>query len=391
MERGRGWSIAITFAVIFGVGIIGGLWLNGRQTPQVQQIVLPEPKYNAVETGEQVVMQVYRAVSPAVVNIAATTLARNSWMQIVPQKGQGSGVLFDPRGYILTNNHVVANARNLEVTFINARKVTARLIGKDAVSDLAVIQVDPFPEMKIAALGDSDKLSVGQRAIAIGNPFGFEHTVTAGFVSALNRDIDMGPRTMMGLIQTDAAINPGNSGGPLINSRGEVIGLNSAIYSQTGGFMGIGLAVPINRAKKVADQILKHGTVIFPWIGIKSYMDLDVEASRLIGVDPPVRGILLTEISPGSPAAKAGLRGGDQYAVYQGRYLVINGRPLVLGGDIILSVDGTTTPTYDDYRGAIFKKNIGDKITLTILRNNKQYSLDVVLAEDPRGQELISR
>lgn len=383
----RKWSVFITFVVIFGVGVIAGLWLQQRTSPPhliPQPPPEPAPKYEALESGEAVVINVYRTVSPAVVNIVATSLGVNFWMQPVPQVGQGSGFVIDPRGYILTNNHVVSNAEILEVTFIGERKVKARLVGKDPVSDLAVIKVDPFPEMKVAPMGNSDSLVVGQRSIAIGNPFGFQHTVTAGFVSALNRDLAIGQRPMMGLIQTDAAINPGNSGGPLIDSRGEVIGVNSAIYSQTGGFMGIGLAVPINRAKKVADQILRHGRAIYPWLGIKSYMDLDPKVAELMGL-APVRGILIFEVAHGSPAAQVGLKGGSQIAYYGNRPVVIDGRPLVLGGDVILAVDGVPTPTYDDFQSVILRKNVGDQVSVKFLRNNK-HVVDLKLGEDPGMQ-----
>jgi S1-C subfamily serine protease len=379
MSSSRKWSLVVTLAVIFGLGLVAGLWLNQRSTPEpTAPVAAPSPKYDALESGEAVVMRVYQELSPAVVNIVAKSLTMNFWMQIVPQQGQGSGFVIDPQGYILTNNHVVANAETLEVTFVNSKKVQARLVGKDAVSDLAVIKVDPFPGMQVAHMGDSGGVSVGQRAIAIGNPFGFQHTVTAGFVSALNRDITIGQRTMMGLIQTDAAINPGNSGGPLINSRAEVIGINSAIYSQTGGFMGIGLAVPINRAKKVAAQIMKLGRAVYPWVGIQSYMDIDPALSKQMGL-PPVRGILIFEIAAGSPADRARLRGGDpnQVAYYQRM-------PILLGGDVILAMNDVPTPTYKDFESLLDSKNVGDQVRVKILRGPNEFIVDMALSEDPR-------
>jgi S1-C subfamily serine protease len=379
MNSSRKWSLVVTLAVIFGLGLVAGLWLNQTSSPTpTAPVTAPPPKYAALESGEAVVMRVYQELSPAVVNIVAKSLTMNFWMQIVPQQGQGSGFVIDPQGYILTNNHVVANAETLEVTFVNSKKVQARLVGKDAVSDLAVIKVDPFPGMQVAHMGDSGGVSVGQRAIAIGNPFGFQHTVTAGFVSALNRDITIGQRTMMGLVQTDAAINPGNSGGPLINSRAEVIGINSAIYSQTGGFMGIGLAVPINRAKKVAAQIMKLGRAVYPWVGIQSYMDIDPALSQQMGL-PPVRGILIFEIAAGSPADRARLRGGDpsQVAYYQRM-------PILLGGDVILAMDDVPTPTYKDFESLLDSKNVGDQVRVKILRGSKEFTVDMVLSEDPR-------
>ncbi|MGO9571899.1 MAG: S1C family serine protease, partial [Desulfomonilaceae bacterium] len=318
MTGSRKWAVIVTLLVIFGTGLVAGLWLNRRAALTSIPAPPPPPKYEALESGEAVVMRVYQEISPAVVNIVATHQALNFWMQLVPQTGQGTGFVIDSEGHILTNNHVVANAENLEVTFVGQKKLQAKLVGRDPVSDLAVIKIAPFSGMKVSPLGDSEALVVGQRVIAIGNPFGFQHTATAGFISALNRDLAIGQRTMMGMIQTDAAINPGNSGGPLIDSRGEVIGINSAIFTQTGGFMGIGLALPINRAKTVAAQIVKVGRAIYPWIGIKSSINIDQNLAVQMGLSP-VNGILIFELYPGTPAAQAGLRGGDRLAYFLGR------------------------------------------------------------------------
>ena len=379
MTRSRTWSIVITLLVIFGAGFVAGMWLNRRPAETVSA--------KALDSSEAVVMRVYNEISPAVVNIAAESLSVNFWMQLVPQYGQGTGFVIDHQGHIITNNHVVANAKNLEVTFMGGRKVQAQLVGKDPLGDLAVIKVDPFPGMAVAPLGDSDHLKVGQRAITIGNPFGFQHTVTAGFISALNRDIVIGQRTMNGMIQTDAAINPGNSGGPLIDAAGKVIGINTALVSQTGGFMGISVALPINRAKKVARQIIRLGRVIYPWIGIKSWMDLDPETAKKMGL-PAISGVLIFEVAPGSPAAEAGLHGGTRLAVSGNRVIVYNGRPLMLGGDVILAIDDTPTPTYDDYRNALVQKDIGSTVRLKVLRGNETFFVTVNLAEAPRIDRL---
>jgi S1-C subfamily serine protease len=200
--------------------------------------------------------------------------------------------------------------------------------------------------------------------------------VTAGFISALNRDLTIGQRTMMGMIQTDAAINPGNSGGPLINSRGEVIAVNTAIYTQSGGFMGIGLALPINRAKKISAQLIKWGRAIYPWIGIKTWMDITPGLAEQMGL-PPVNGVLIFEMASGSPALQAGLKGGDRVAFYRGR-------PILLGGDVIMSVDGKATPTFDDFNGVMLQKNVGEVITLIVLRGKNEFSVQVTTAPDPR-------
>lgn len=381
MTFSRKLSLAITVFVIFGLGLILGMWLVQRPLqPVPPNPYAPPTTYKPVEAGEAVVTDVYRKLSPTVVNIVATRLSLNFWQQLMPDLGQGTGFVFDEDGHIITNNHVVANARQVEVTFLGEQKLPARLVGVDPINDIAIIKVDPFPGMKVAPLGDSDALAVGQRVVAIGNPFGFQHTVTAGFVSALNRDITINHRTMVGMIQTDAAINPGNSGGPLINSSGKVIGVNSAIFTQSGGFMGIGLALPINRARKVAQDLISYGRVIYPWAGIDVWMNLSPGLANALRL-PPVTGILIFRVAEGSPAQKAGLRGGN-------RLVSFGGRPIVLGGDVILAVDGVAVPTFDAYRERVLQKEIGDTVTLTILRDGEEKKVDVTLAAAPAPRRL---
>lgn len=365
----------ITAAVIFGIGLVAGLWLNrGEVGPGPSSDNLN--RVTPLESSEAVVMRAYRDVSPAVVNIVTRSLRFNFWMQAVPQTGQGTGFVLDHKGHILTNNHVIGNAEDLEVTFAGGTKTKAELVGQDPVSDLAVIKVKPFRKMHVAVLGSSENLSVGQRVIAIGNPFGFQNTVTAGFISALDRDILIGDRTIMGLIQTDAAINPGNSGGPLINASGEVIGINSAIFTKSGGSIGIGLAMPIDRAKKVAAQIIRWGRAIYPWLGIRSAMNITPELASQMGLSP-LEGVLIFEVAPASPAFEAGLRGGAKVAYYRMR-------PILLGGDVILAVDGIRTPTWDDYRNALFEKEIGEDVLVEALRGKEKLQFKMKLAPDPR-------
>lgn len=374
MTRTQKWSIIVTLAVIFGVGVVAGLWLNRQPGPPGHP---PSPaSYQPLESGEAVVMDVYQRLSPSVVNIVTRGLALTYWMQLIPQTGQGTGFVFDAKGHILTNSHVVGNAENLEVTFMGGRKVQAKLVGRDPISDLAIIKVEPFKGMEVASIGSSTSLAVGQRVIAIGNPFGFQHTVTSGFISALGRDINVGQRTLLGMIQTDAAINPGNSGGPLINSRGEVIGINTAIYAPSGGFTSIGFALPIDRAKKAANQIIHVGRVIYPWIGIKSWMDIDPNLSVQMGL-PPLRGVLIFEVVSGGPADLAGLHGGTRLAYYQGR-------PILLGGDVVLKVNGTPTSTFDDFQNLILQKNVGDTVQIAYLRGKEELTATLTLMADPR-------
>jgi putative serine protease PepD len=328
-------------------------------------------------------MDVYRRLNPTVVNIVATTgLAVDNWMRLYPQLGQGTGLVVDAEGHIVTNSHVVAKALTLEVTFLGEKKVSGKLVGQDSASDLAVIKIDPFPGMMVAPLGNSDSLAVGQRVVAIGNPFGFQHTVTAGFISALHRDVNVDKRTMMDMIQTDAAINPGNSGGPLIDSRGNVIGINTAIYSPGGGSIGIGLALPINRARKAVQDIVKWGKVIYPWLGIKSSMDLEPDIAAQLGL-PRTGGVLIFDVVPGGPADQAGLRGGHTRAILREYRPKLTLKPIILGGDVIVAVDGTPTPTSDDFKNAVREKEPGQKVTVTILRNNQERKVEVTLGEDP--------
>lgn len=380
MTSVRTWSILVTLFVIFASGTVVGMWLNRCRISQSDlPSASPVGYQQPLETGEAVVMRVYREVSPAVVNIITIRKAVNFWMQIVPQQaGQGTGFVIDSAGHILTNNHVIAGVDNIEVTFMGGKTLHAVLVGRDPVNDLAVIKVDPFSQMAVAQLGNSDNLSPGQRVIAIGNPFGFQHTVTSGFISALHRDMNIGQHTLMDLIQTDAAINPGNSGGPLMNSAGEVIGINTALVNPTptGGFTGIGLAVPINRAKRVANQIIKLGRRIYPWEGIRSSLNLTPQIAKIIGL-PPVNGILIYEVAPGSPAEKAGVQGGN-------RIVYFRDRPVVLGGDVLLAVDDIPVGTFDEYRNIILQKNIGDQVRLRILRGSSEHQVTVTLEADPR-------
>ena len=377
MTRSNRSSILITLLIIFGIGIVLGMWVNKRPASVPISATPVAQNYDALESGEAVVMRVYRELSPAVVNIVSKSLAYNFWMQAVPQTGQGTGFIIDEKGHILTNSHVIGSGQNIEVTFMGDKKLQAIQVGQDPVSDLAIIKIQPFPGLAVAPLGNSENLTVGQRVIAIGDPFGFQHTVTSGFISALNRDLIIDNRTMFGMIQTDAAINPGNSGGPLMNSRGEVIGVNTAIVSETRSFAGIGLALPINRAKKVAAQIIKMGRVVYPWSGIAAGTDLEPQLIRALGL-PPLKGFLISVIAPGSPAFQSGLKAGSQYA---GGY---RGRPLLVGGDIILAVDDTPISGFEDFQNIIVQKNIGEQIKLKVWRAGQEFTVNLVLAEDPR-------
>ncbi len=334
-----------------------------------------EPRVVVVSSDEKIQMDVFERVHPAVVNIATTTLSMNFWLEVIPRQGQGSGVIIDRQGYILTNNHVVAKAQKITVTMADGSKVAATLIGRDQSSDLAVIKIPSRYVSVVAPLGDSDKVRVGQKAIAIGNPFGLSHTLTTGIVSALKRGI----RTEDGnqiddLIQTDAAINPGNSGGPLLNSSGEVIGINTAIYSLSGGYQGIGFAIPINVAKGVATQLISSGRVARPWLGI-SGISITPGLSEGLGLGVQ-EGVLVVEVVRGSPAYEGKLRGGY-------KEVILGTQRLLLGGDIITGIDDYEVSDMKNLVHLVAKMKVGETVSLHILRDKRSLDVNIMLAERP--------
>jgi serine protease Do len=327
-----------------------------------------------MSSDEEINVDVFQKTHPAVVNITTTTLSVNFWMQIIPTEGQGSGFIIDRDGYILTNNHVVENARDIVVTMSGDIKLSATLVGRDPESDLAVIKVPSEGIDVIAPLGDSDNVRVGQKAIAIGNPFGFGHTLTTGIVSALNRSIITRDNIRIDdLIQTDAAINPGNSGGPLLNSSGEVIGINTVIYTHSGGYEGIGFAIPINRAKEIAAQLITSGRVARPWLGITQISISELSPYLDFEVD---NGVLIVQVISGSPADRAGLKGGNK-SIIIGRYR------LPIGGDIITAIDDVPISAETDIDRLLNKKKVGDTVNLQIYRNGRLLEIPVTLMERP--------
>ncbi len=274
------------------------------------------------------------------------------------QFGAGSGFLISADGHILTNNHVVENAEKMTVTLADNSKVEAKLIGTDPQSDVALIKIDVPQELPTLPLGDSDALDVGEWVIAIGNPFGLNQTVTVGVVSAKGRS-RVGINEYENFIQTDAAINPGNSGGPLLNIYGQVIGINSALYSRTGGYMGIGFAIPINMVKSIEDQLQKHGKVTRGWLGV-IIQDVTQELAESFGLKR-AEGILVSEAQPDSPAAKAGIK----------------------QGDVILKLDDTTLKDVADLRNRIALTIPGTTVTLQIIRGGTTMDIDVMIGEQP--------
>jgi S1-C subfamily serine protease len=328
------------------------------------------PEYDSEEQNN---ISVYKKVLPSVVNITSTTLVFNFFYGTVPQQGQGSGFILDHNGHILTNFHVVEGAnRGIEVQLSNKRRFQARVVGTDKVHDLALLQIDA-PNLQPITLADSSGLSVGQKVYAIGNPFGLSGTMTTGIISAIRPIRSEGGAPIEDAIQTDAAINPGNSGGPLLNSRGEVIGINTMIASNGADqSSGIGFAIPIDTAKAVLADLTKYGKVRRPSLGIVSYA-IGPDLASQMGLDADY-GVLIQRVVPGGAAERAGLHGGNQQAY-------VGNTPIMLGGDLIVAIDGQQITDPQDISVVMDKHQAGDVVSVTILRGHRQLTLKLQLGE----------
>lgn len=347
----------------------------------------PQPQ---VDYEEQLLVRVYEETSPSVVNIRVRTRVSSGFPNFgnFVQQGQGSGFVWDTQGHIVTNNHVVEDATEIEVTFNDGISLPATLVGADPDSDLAVIKVDPAEhDLKPVKLGDSDSLKVGQRAIAIGNPFGLEGTLTAGIISALGRDLpagssDTGPvrYRIPDVIQTDAPINPGNSGGPLLNGNGEVIGVNAAIESSTGTSAGIGFAIPVNIVKQVVPALIQTGAYRHPWLGV-TVATLSPKVAEAMGLPGKQQGALVIEVTAGGPAAVAGVKPSSQLAQ-------IDGTQVTVGGDVIIRIDDTDIKRSEDLISYLVRRtSVGQQVTLRVLRDGKAMDIKVTLGERPTTRE----
>jgi S1-C subfamily serine protease len=325
-----------------------------------------------LEPAEQTNIAVYKKALPSVVNITSTAVSFNFFYGLMPQKGQGTGFIIDREGHILTNYHVVEGARLVEVTLYNRKKYRAEIIGVDKQHDLAVVKINA-PNLTPAVLGDSRGLQVGQYVFAIGNPFGLNGTMTRGIVSSI-RSIETPEGALIDdAIQTDAAINPGNSGGPLLNSRGEVIGINSMIATGGAGqSAGVGFAIPINTAKAVLNDLVTLGRVRRPSIGIRG-LPIGPELASEMGL-PADYGVLIMQVVPGSAADRAGLRGGNERAY-------LGNTPILTGGDFIVAIDGTEVQDLQDIARIMNSHRAGDTISVTIFRGKKKMDVKVVLGE----------
>ncbi len=316
---------------------------------------------------EQVSVRVYEDSNRSVVNITTRTVrADNFFLQPVPEEGTGSGMVIDKSGHILTNFHVIEDVREVAVTLFNGESYDATYVGSDPVNDLAIIRIEAPPEeLYPVRMGNSSKLKVGMNVYAIGNPFGLERTLTTGIISSLNRSLKInGDRTIKSIIQIDAAVNPGNSGGPLLDSHGRMIGINTAIYSKTGQSSGVGFAIPVNLAKRVIPQLIRHGHVIRPEIGISRVYETE-------------EGLLVAKLIPGGPAELAGIRGPQTKRERRGPFFVE--RVDRTAADTIIKVDDEKVPTVDDFLGNIESRNPGDTVTLTILREGQEVTVPLRL------------
>lgn len=343
-----------------------------------------------VDDETALLQRIYAQVNPSVVALEVRVPANTSLSSIMPfidpslpveprfRIAQGSGFLYDRNGHIVTNNHVVEMADRITVIFADGLRLPATIVGRAPDADIAVVRVNPaqIRDLQPLPLADSDKVRVGERAIAIGNPFGLNNTMTHGIVSAVGRSLRQQQFSIPQIIQTDAAINPGNSGGPLFNNRGEVIGVNTAIRSNVEQSAGIGFAVPSNIVRLMADQLIANGKVEHSYLGITG-TTLTSNIAEALGLDMRTTGVLVSSVVTGGPAAAAGIRGAT-------RELSVDGEPVPVGGDIIVAIDGMKIKVFEDLLGYLFTRTKpGDEVTLTVLRNGETIQVTVRLAPRP--------
>src|SRR5882757_2339016 len=369
--------------------LLGAYWVGARYGPrqskevEARRIGAGQPALNLKNASERseslteeesINVRIYRQASPAVANVLTKATEYDFFMDPVPVEGAGSGFLIDPRGYILTNFHVVAGAQTIEVILGDKSRYPAKFVGADQRNDVALVKIEPKGKhLASLTLGDSSALQVGQKVLAIGNPFGFQSTLTTGVVSALGRTVQTSQTTFIDeAIQTDAAINRGNSGGPLINSHGEVIGINSAIYTPSGTTAGIGFAIPINTAKRIATDLINEGRVHLAYIGVQT---IPVGGSLAQALELPVEdGLLVENAAKGGPAATAGVRGGD-------RVVQAGMQRIAIGGDVIVAIDGSKVANTVDLSVILNHKRPGDNVTVTLYRGGKKMDIPVKLGE----------
>src|SRR5580693_3309515 len=342
-------------------------WVSHPQHVEITEAASSE----AFDAEEQNNISVYHKNIASVVNITSRVMTFDFFYGLVPEEGQGSGFIIDKEGHILTNYHVIADARQIEVTLHNRKKYRATIVGTDRSHDLAVIQIKA-PDLTPMVLGDSGNLQVGQKVYAIGNPFGLAGTLTRGIVSSIRQVQEPDGMTIDEAIQTDASINPGNSGGPLLNMHGEVIGINTMIASNVGQSAGIGFAIPINTAKAVINDLLTLGRVRRPALGVRT-IPIDSELADQMGLASDY-GLLIVQVVPGGAADNAGLRGGSERAF-------LGNIPIMVGGDLIVAVDGKQVEDQQELAQIMNNHRAGDTVRVSIYRGKKKMDVNVVLGE----------
>lgn len=357
----------------------GRLNLATNSRDIVREVSFPD---NFTE-GELENIRVYEQRNQGVVNITTEVMAYNWFLEPVPRKGgSGSGSIIDSRGYVLTNHHVVEKAYKVNITLADGSQFEGEVIGSDPENDLAVIKFEPGPkELITIPFGTSRGIRVGQKVLAIGNPFALERTLTTGIISGLGRPVKNSTGLVIReMIQTDASINPGNSGGPLFNSRGEMIGINTMIYSPSGGSVGIGFAVPVDTAKRVIPDLIEYGRVVRGWIDVVPvqlfpslvrYADLDVE-----------KGLLVSRVIDGGKAEEAGIRGGSRSQAVRTSSGVI-----YLGGDVIVRIDGMDVDSLSDMYSALEDNRPGQRVAVTVFRQGRRRDLTVELVNRPQNSQ----
>ncbi len=335
----------------------------------------PASAASGFSPDEQNNIDIYKSAREATVNVTSKVYRQDWFFQIYPSEGTGSGFILNPAGEILTNNHVVSGAAQLTVTLADKKVYQAKVLGTDPHNDLALIKIEAGHKLPTLHLGDSDNLVVGQKVLAIGNPFNFEGTLTTGIVSSINRNIQTEQERLEGMIQTDAAINPGNSGGPLLDSHGNVIGINTAIYGSQGS-VGIGFAMPINKAKSMLEEFQARGHISRPVLGITEVW-ISGDLAEMLKL-PTKGGLLIQEVRRGSPAEVAGLRGPNRNVIVGGAY------QLSIGGDLIVAVEGQPVDAKDTLQRVMNRKRGGDPLTLTVYRDGKNVDIKIKLGEAPQ-------
>jgi S1-C subfamily serine protease len=350
--------------------------LQLRQSPYTNPLLTKAAELQAYTEDERENIGVYEQLNEAVVNITTETVAINWFLEPVPQEGgSGSGSIIDTRGYVLTNNHVIQNAYKVFINLADGTQLEGTLVGTDPENDLAVLKFTPASgsELRTVPFGDSGNLKVGQKVMAIGNPFALERTLTVGIVSGLGRPIQTSRQNIIrDMIQTDASINPGNSGGPLLDSQGRMIGINTMIYSPSGGSVGIGFAVPVNTAKRVVAELIAYGKVRRGWIdaSVVQLFPALVTYAKL----PVSAGLLVSRTKRNGFAEQAGIRQGSEPVRY-------GSTMIYLGGDIIISVDGMKTETLADLYSALEDNKPGERIAVELLRGGRTIRMEVILAD----------